>query len=407
MGKYTQTLFEYMESIDLDPFDERDLIEAGRSLLKVEYNVPEEAMDMLLQRFVVSYINNEVAFTNINRFKMELMKYAIQRRPWYERMYGLFDEVLPDEFVEQIRQRELSEDEERQLIRELKRELEGKLHGNHVGNTNYNSILSNIDKERVNNTNTGSRDELRKVDDTRNDTTRRSGGVNTSHREVDATKEASNRFNQNVYNDTKRADNVTTDRKTGNDKTDRRSRDANGFGSINNYAEPGIMVNDSTITDGVDTIRYDSSNRRIEDHDETLTHREQESDNSRKSSANVKSGDEFTNRNETDTSNIKGNETEDRNVTTSDTTVKDGTLSSESTNRNSTKTNRLNDEMRNDVTNEDTAQLNESNKLLKELEMIRGNNSWKMQLLREFYDLYIVIDDEWVRGARDLFSYIY
>lgn len=407
MGKYTQTLFEYMESIDLDPFDERDLIEAGRSLLKVEYNVPEEAMDMLLQRFVVSYINNEVAFTNINRFKMELMKYAIQRRPWYERMYGLFDEVLPDEFVEQIRQRELSEDEERQLIRELKRELEGKLHGNHVGNTNYNSILSNIDKERVNNTNTGSRDELRKVDDTRNDTTRRSGGVNTSHREVDATKEASNRFNQNVYNDTKRADNVTTDRKTGNDKTDRRSRDANGFGSINNYAEPGIMVNDSTITDGVDTIRYDSSNRRIEDHDETLTHREQESDNSRKSSANIKSGDEFTNRNETDTSNIKGNETEDRNVTTSDTTVKDGTLSSESTNRNSTKTNRLNDEMRNDVTNEDTSQLNESNKLLKELEMIRGNNSWKMQLLREFYDLYIVIDDEWVRGARDLFSYIY
>ena len=102
MGKYTQTLYEYMESIDLDPFDERDLIEAGRSLLKVEYNVPEEAMDMLLQRFVVSYINNEVAFTNINRFKMELMKYAIQRRPWYERMYGLFDEVLPDEFVEQI-----------------------------------------------------------------------------------------------------------------------------------------------------------------------------------------------------------------------------------------------------------------------------------------------------------------
>lgn len=407
MGKYTQTLFEYMESIDLDPFSEEDQIKAGRTLLKVEYDVPSEAMDNLLQRFVIRYINNEVAFGNINTFRMELMKYAVLRRPWYERMYGLFDDVVPDEFVEEVRERELTEDEERYLMRELKRQLDAKLHNRHQGQTDYSSILTNIDKERSNTNSGETRDENRTLDEDRDNTTTRTGGSKTTKKDTDKLWGKDTKSGYETTRDNLDVNNTNREIKGGSDKITRESRDANGFGSINNYAEPGIMVNDSTITDGSDTTRYNSDTTTIIEKDEDIFKHTDGKDTTTKDEVRNVDGTDTIERDETDKTIIDGGETEERNVSTVGNSNKESELSSQSTNRNRTRNERLNDELRDDRTNEDTSQANDSSRSVSERETRKGNNTWKMQLLREFYDLYIVIDDEWVRGARDLFSYIY
>lgn len=407
MGLYSQTLYEYMIDNELDPFNELDQIEAGRSLLSVEYDVPKEVMDTLLQRFVVRYINNEIGFTDITTFRMELMKYAIQRRPWYEKMYNMFEQTLPFDFTTRSVKREMSQEDFNDLVGEVKNEIESIFLGKDglIGGKTYSRVMD--DKGKTVSSSKGDRDEKYNIDTfTKGDSRRDGHNITRDTGKDKITKDSSGRSDVSEDERTTGRDTTITT-KGGRDTKTHDNRNAHGFGSINQLAEPGIMVDNSDVKTGTDITDYDSTinettnkNTRVET-DTNETHSDKQNENRIKDTRK----DEFTNeRNKRDDVSSKRGSTEFGRKSKDESDRKNEVK--EST-KHANKSDRIKDEERLRGEKRDSFQSTEGKRELSETINVDGKVVWKPQLIKEFYELFIIIDEEWVRDVRDLFSYIY
>ena len=407
MAKYTQTLYEYMDNLGLDPFNEDDLIVAGRKLLSVEYDVPKGVMDNLLKRFVLRYIDNEIDFYYINKFRLHLMRYAIEQRPRYEKMFNLFNDMDPFEFINQRTEREMSQSVKDDLLKELRRELDGTVKNLTKTDAERTNINTRTEREGITSTTDQNITESGNRNENRNDTLNKDGSTTSNLTGTETTNEHTDGSRTQEGGIHKTGGSNTTETKSGTDTLNRESRDAEGFGSINSFAEPGIMVNETVIGDGTDTTLYNSQVEKDVELDETTTEDSTTIDDTTTKTSGSKTSRDNTTRKDKEVNIGTTSERDNRDRKQMGMDTRDSETAAQMSGRGENKSTVDGLEKRDTITTEDETRKGEKETKGTEIETITGLIKWKPELAKQFYEMFIVVDEEWVRNARDLFSYIY
>lgn len=384
-----QTIYSYMADLNLDPFLEEDLKEAGRKLIPNSYNVTEAAMDDLRLQFIVTNLYKEIGFATMQEFRVKLTAYYFKNRRWYEKMYTNFLDLNPLDFLDQTVEAtetglRLSTNEE-------------------IGENTQATI--------------GSRD----TDNNRNSTVL--GNTNTIDdvQATDLSKRESNGTN----------DQLTTNKQIGNDKTiGLTSQESDDEGS---NTHKGDNTKSGTNTSGTRNVKGVGSVNDVE----LLLNANVNIDNLQVNEtdiANVKgTTGENGNDNGLDTSTAKSNGSSTANNTTDRTSDDNGsnkgTTSSIDDHNGSSTNNRVAD-VKNDSSSTD-GEINHSDSLDNveahsknngstnentegtRTQTTKGQVSWKPELMNRFYAMYVDLNTIWVEGSteingtRDLFMFVY
>lgn len=418
MGKYTQTLNEYLDDLDLDFFNDDDLVLAAKTLKMYDYpGIPKPVMNKLFVLFFQKYSRYEMNWLSVDEFRMQLRQYQKSQETWYTSMFATFSDLLPYDMLKATTTT-TSESDKNSNANTM-------THG--TGNTlttgkNSNKVVSannghgsniadsTVNVDTVNNTdstttNDGTSSDDSHVQNSHNSTTGVSGtsGSTTTYGK------------KNETNNAHSGDDAVKDESTVTTKS--RDKSANGQGNLTAFPafdsangglnDDGVMISDTKFNVAENTVTHGGQ--------VTTTHGENvkvtSQDDGTDSVSGVTSSDTTAEASDDNTTNnsgtTHGTSVVGAKVTGSNDTTTHATGSNQTSASGTQDTNGSNNGSANTINStqgNNNVIAHDKGKVTTESE---GLQVWKPELARKFYDNFVNIDNEWVDKARDLFLMVY
>ena len=380
MGVYTQSIYEYLNSLKLDPFKDTDLVRGAESLGMYYYvGIPRPVMQNLFVKFMRRYMMNEINSLSVDEFRLHLIGYMKERENWYTTMFETYKDLLPYDMLETVTETTSTQETDNETLTDRISNQKSTSDTRSNDTTNITSISTT--------TSTTENTDEDKITSTQSDESK----VNSTD-ESDATTTTTD--SSTIIETFDESNNRTGENRTTKSQTENISEDnAEGVGAVNSVSPDGAMINKTIFkkgnssTSGEDKLVIDETTTNDGERNTTNT------TNREDTNISASTHESTTTNNSSKQEDIRRSSTTTTNTGTSNESEQSHIGQSTITGENDTTENTVNK----------AKGILESTQTTK----TKGINVWKPELARKFYDQYVSIDSEWIDGARDLFYYIY